>query len=64
MEVHTASQTRTRSFYGGSGANPSVNNAIDFITIASTGDAMILVIYQGVVMPWSLSDSHGGLGGY
>ena len=56
--------SKTRMVFG-SGANPSTNNAIEFINISSNGNAQDfgdLTLARS--SPAGLSDSNGGLGGY
>ena len=63
----TGCASQTRGFVmGGYGVeSPVYTNAIDYITIASAGNSMD---FGDLVRPLesggSLSDSHGGLGGY
>ena len=56
--------SKTRMVFG-SGANPSINNALEFIVISSNGSAQEfgdLTLARS--SPAGLSDSNGGLGGY
>ena len=56
--------SKTRMVFG-SGANPSVNNSLEFIVISSNGSAQEfgdLTLARS--SPAGLSDSNGGLGGY
>ena len=44
------------------GNQPTYSNAIEFITIASTGNASDFGdLIQGRSQAWSCSDSHGGI---
>ena len=56
--------SKTRMVFG-SGANPSINSALEFIVISSNGNAQDfgdLTLARSA--PAGLSDSNGGLGGY
>ena len=49
-------------FIGGNAPGNSARNAIDFVTIATTGDAQDFGdLFTGVAYPSACSDSHGGL---
>ena len=59
--------TQTRAVFGGGLiATPNTNtNRIDYVNIASTGDAMDFGdIIQETQRQRATTDSHGGLGGY
>ena len=56
--------SKTRMVFG-SGANPSINNALEFIVISSNGNAEDFGdLTLARTSPGGLSDSNGGLGGY
>jgi len=56
--------TKTRMVFG-SGANPSINNTLEFIVISSNGNAQDFGdLHLARSAPAGLSDSNGGLGGF
>jgi hypothetical protein len=60
----SAGATQTRVIFAG-GGTPSITNAIDYITITTTGNAQDFGdLTVGRRNFASLSDSHGGLGGF
>ena len=62
----TATATQTRGIYAG-GGNPTYYNVIDYINLTSLGDAQDfgdLTVWTERHSAQSVSDSHGGLGGF
>ena len=60
----SGSSTQTRAIFGG-GRTPTIINTIDFVTIASAGSAADFGdLIKARRATASLSDSHGGLGGF
>ena len=62
----TATATQTRGIYAG-GGNPTNHNIIDYINLTSLGDAQDfgdLTVWPERHSAQSVSDSHGGLGGF
>ena len=60
----TGTASQTRGFIMG-GNNPAITNLIEFVTIATTGNAMDFGdLVNKLESGGSLSDSHGGLGGF
>ena len=62
----TATATQTRGIYAG-GGNPTYYNVIDYINLTSLGDALDfgdLTVWTERHSAQSVSDSHGGIGGF
>ena len=62
----TATATQTRGIYAG-GSNPTYYNIIDYVTLTSLGNAQDfgdLTVWGERRSAQSVSDSHGGLGGF
>ena len=62
----TATATQTRGIYAG-GSNPTYYNIIDYVTLTSLGNAQDfgdLTVWGERRSSQSVSDSHGGLGGF
>ena len=60
----SGASTQTRAIFGG-GITPSLLNIIEFVTIASAGNANDFGdLSEARRSTGALSDSHGGLGGF